>query len=169
MLRVLVPIDGSRNSNFVVPHLIREFHKNRALKIHLLNVRPWFRTYVAQIRGGRDLKDLHREQGEKALLPARKALDGFGVPYLVHIEEGDKAEVIAATARRLCCDHIVMSTARRNSLTRMFRDSVTHQVIESTNVPVELIAGDAPSNVDRYGVPASIGAGLALAFLAAAD
>ncbi len=82
---------------------------------------------------------------------------------------GSKAEVIAETARRLRCDHIVMSTARKNSLTRMLEASVTNRVLELTTVPVEMIAGDAVSKLERYGIPAGIGGALVLLLLAAAD
>jgi nucleotide-binding universal stress UspA family protein len=111
--------------------------------------------------------DFHREQGEKALQPIRKMLDNFGVPYTAHLQVGDKANAIADLARRLGCDQIVMSTARKNSLTRMIEDSVTNKVLELTTVPVEVIAGDAVSKLERYGIPASIGAALALLYLAA--
>ena len=35
-------------------------------------------------------------------------------------------------------------------------------MLELTTVPVEVIAGDAISKLERYGIPAAIGAGLAL-------
>jgi len=169
MLKILVPIDGSRNSNYVVPHVIREFQKNKALAIHLLNVQPPFSWHIARFASKKNRNDFHRDQAEKALRPVRRALDGFGVPYSLHIEVGDKAKLITETARRLRCDHIVMSTARKNSLTRMLEDSTTNNVLELTTVPVELIAGDAVSRLERYGIPAGIGAILGLVFFAAAD
>jgi nucleotide-binding universal stress UspA family protein len=96
-------------------------------------------------------------------------LDHAGVPYTTHVEVGRKAPIIAQTARRLRCDHIVMGTARKNSLTRMLEASVTNQVLELTTVPVEVIAGDAVSKIERYGIPAGIGAGMALLMLVAAE
>ena len=95
-------------------------------------------------------------------------IDGFSIPYSVHAEVGERAKTITDTARRLRCDHIVMSTARKNSLTRLVEDSVTNKVIEMTSVPVEVIAGDAVSKWERYGIPAGIGAVLAL-MMAAVD
>ena len=61
-----------------------------------------------------------------------------------------------------------MSTARKDSLTRLVEDSVTNKVLELTSVPVELIAGDAVSKFERYGIPAVLAAALAL-LLTAAD
>jgi len=86
----------------------------------------------------------------------------------VHTEVGERAQLITDTARRLDCDEIVMATARKNSLTRLVESSVTDRVIELTAVPVEIIAGDAMAKWERYGIPAAIAAGLAMA-LAIAD
>ncbi len=49
--------------------------------------------------------------------------------------------------------HIVMGTARKNSITRMLEDSVTHRVLEDAPVPVEVVAGEAVSRLERWGVP----------------
>jgi len=46
--------------------------------------------------------------------------------------------------------------------------SATNQVIERAQVPVELIAGDGVSPLERYGIPAALGATIALV-LAAVD
>ena len=169
MMKILVPIDGERNSHFAVPHVIREFMKNRALEIHLLNVQSPLSWHIARFVSKRSRDDFHRDQAQKALRQARRALDGYGVPYSVHVEVGDKARLITETARRLGCDHIVMSTARKNSLTRMLEDSTTNNVLELTSVPVELIAGGAVSRLERFGIPAGIGTIVGLMFFAATD
>jgi hypothetical protein len=54
-----------------------------------------------------------------------------------------------------------------DSFTRMIEDSVTNKVLELTQVPVELIAGDAVSKVERFGIPAGSGAALALLYAVA--
>ena len=166
MLKVLVPVDDSPNAQRAVRHVANEFLKNAALEVHLLNVQRPLSRHIANFvsKGIRD--DFHREQADKALQPATQTLDNLGVPYVVHAEVGHKARVIAAMASRLHCDHIVMSTARKNSLTRMLEDSTTNKVLELTDVPVELIAGDAVSKLERYGIPAAIGGALALLLFA---
>lgn len=169
MMKILVPVDGSPNGKYAARHVIREFMKNRAMEVHLLNVQPPFPAHIARFFSKKNRETFHRDIGEKALRPMRDILDGSGVDYSVHIEVGNKAKLIAEAARRLNCDHIVMSTARKNSLTRMIEDSVTNSVLELTTVPVEVIAGDAVSKLERYGIPAGIGVGLALLALAAAD
>jgi Ca2+-transporting ATPase len=166
-LRVLITVDGSSSCRFAVRHVIRQFMKNTAMEVYLLNVQPPFSRYISQFASKRSRKDYHREQAEKALGPVKQMLDSFGIPYSTHTEVGEKAKLIANMARRLRCDQIVMGTARKNSLTRLVENSVTNKVIELTTVPVEVIAGDTVSRWERYGIPAGLAAGLALALAAA--
>lgn len=169
MLKILVPVDGSRNSRFAAQDVVREFLNNPALEIHLLNVQPPLSWHVARFISRKSRDAYHREEADKAMRPVLRLLDRSGVPYSLHSEVGDKAKVITETARRLQCDHIVMSTARKNSLTRMLEDSVTNRVLEMTSIPVEVIAGDEVSRMERYGIPAGIGALLTFMFFAVAD
>ena len=71
---------------------------------------------------------------------------------------GNAAEVIAEEAKRLRCDRIVMSTARRGSITRLLEDSTTERVLHETEVPVELVVSDQASALERYVVPATLAA-----------
>lgn len=167
MLRVLIPSDGSPNSEYGVRHVVSEFMKNHDLEIHVLNVQPPFSKYVGDFTSKRTRMEFHEEQAEIALASVRKVLDESGIPYTVHIEIGDKANRIADVARRLQCDCIVMSTARKSSLVRLVENSVINQVIERTTVPVEVIPGDEASKLESVGIPAGVGAGLLVLWLAA--
>ena len=169
MLRVLVPVDGSRNSEYALRHVVNEFLKNSEMEIHLLNVQRPFSRHVSQFIGRKTRESFHHDEAEKALRPARQLVEQFGVPYSAHVKVGKKADIIVEEARRLRCQRIVMSTARKNSLTRMLEDSTTNKVLEKTSVPVEVIAGDSVSKLERYGLATGIGAALALLIAAASD
>ena len=169
MVKVLVPVDGSANSMYAVRHVMKEFAKHRAIDIQLLNVQAPLPRHISQFVSRKNRASFHADEAVKAMLPARRALDEAGVPYVVHAETGSKAQVIAATARNLGCDHIVMSTARKNSLTRMIEASVTNQVLELTTVPVAVIAGGSVSRLERYGIPAGLGGAMAFLLLAVTD
>ena len=166
MQRILVPVDGSPNSQYAVRQVINEFMKDSALEVHLLNVQPAFSRHIAKFVSRSNRQDYHRAQSQKALGPVKQLLENHGVPYAEHLEVGDKATLIAQAARRLRCDRIVMSTARKNSLTRMLEDSTTNRVLEATDVPVEIIAGDTVSPLERFGVPAGLGAAIVLLLMA---
>lgn len=165
-MKVLVPVDGSRNSELAVRHAIKEFRKDSGVEIHLLNVQAPLSRHIASFVSKKNRDDYHRDESEKALRPVRTILDSLNVPYTVHTEVRGKAEAIVRTAQQLRCHHIVMGTARKNSLTRMLEDSVTNRVLELTTIPVEVVVGDEISGYERFGVPAAIGAALALLLLA---
>jgi len=165
MRKVLIPVDGSRNSEFAVRHVVKQFMNDSAMQVHLLNVQTPLTSHVAQFLTRKDRHEYYHDSAEKALDPARQILEKFGIPYSVHTELGDRAECITHTASRLRCDEIVMSTARKNSLTRLVENSVTNRVLELTPLPVEVVAGNSVSNLERYGIPAAVAAVLAL-FLA---
>ncbi len=169
MLKVLIPVDGSRNCEFAVRHVVQRFMNNSAMEVHLLNVQPSFGGYISRFVSRKTLHDFHRDESEKALRPIRQLLDGFGVPHSVHTAVGDRAQAIVGAVRRLRCDEIVMSTARKNSLTRLVENSVTNKVLQLTPVPVEVIAGDAVSPWERYGIPVGLSSLLALLLAAVVD
>ena len=169
MLRVLVPVDGSRNSEYALRHVVSQFRQNSAMEIHLLNVQPSFSRHISQFIGRKTRDSFHHDEAEKALRPARQLVEKFGVPYSAHIKVGKKASIIVDEANRLRCNRIVMSTARKNSLTRMLEDSTTNKVLELTSVPVEVIAGESVSKLERYGLPTGLAGALALLLAAAAD
>ena len=166
MEKILVPVDGSPNSLYAVKHVVNEFMKDSAMEVHLLNVQPPFSRHIANFASRKSRHDYHRGQSEEALRTVKRMLENSGVPYSVHIEVGDTAKLIANAARRLRCDQIVMSTARKNSLTRMLEDSTTNKVLELTSVPVEVIAGDTISKWERWGIPAGVGTAFALLLMA---
>ncbi len=164
VMKILVPVGGTRNDKFAVQSVIKRFMNNTSMEVHLVNVQTPFSAHVALFTSAHSRHAYHREQAERALAPAREMLDKFSIPYAVHMEVGNRARMITDAARRLHCDEIVMATARKNSLTRLVESSVTDKVIELTPVPVEVIAGDSMSRWERYGIPAAIGTAVAIAF-----
>jgi len=169
MLKILVPVDGSRNAQHAVRHVIAEFRKNPGFEVHLLNVRTPFSKHVARFTAKEDRDAHHKAEADKVLAPLRKMLADVRVPFAEHVRVGERAETIADEAKRLNCDHIVLATARKNSFTRMVEASVTNKVLDLTSVPVEVVVGDSVSKLERYGIPVGIGAGLGALVLLAAD
>lgn len=160
MLNVLVPIDGSDNSLNALRHAVQEYQRDHDLKLHLLHVQPRLSRHIARFVSRSDRTAWHRERAEAALAGARELLLRAGVPYEEQWCMGDRADEICRAARRLQCHHIVMGTARRNSLTRMLEDSVTNAVLERATVPVEVVVGREVSKLERWAVPTGVGIGL---------
>lgn len=168
MPKVLVPLDGSENALRAVRHVVNQSLAKGGLEAHLLYVRPQLSWRFARFAGKKQRESRYRELADQVLGPARALLNRYSLPHAVHMESGDRADAILRAAQRLRVDKIVLGTARKNSLTRMFEDSVTSRLIENARVPVEVIAGSKISPLERFGVPAGVGTAVA-AVLVAAD
>jgi YjbE family integral membrane protein len=162
-LRVLVPIDGTENSLTALRHVMERYRVRHDIEVHLLHVRQPFSELVARFTPRGNRESYHWDAAEKALAPARALLGRESVPHTDHVELGDRAEVIARTARTLGVSLIAMGTARKNSLTRLLEDSVTHRVLNLAHAPVEVIVGPAVSKLEFAGIPAAMAALIALA------
>lgn len=167
MLRILVPVDGSPNALHAVRHAIAEYRRHHELEFHLFNVQPSLSRHVARFLARPDRQAWHADRARQAMADATALLESAGVPHQAHWAVGDGADEICRAARDLGVHHIVIGTARKSSITRMLEDSVTNKVLQATPVPVEVIAGDAVSNWERWGVPAAaVGAASGLLALA---
>jgi YjbE family integral membrane protein len=170
MLNVLVPIEGSENSLAALRHAVEEYRRDHDLRLHLLHVQPRLSRHIARFVKPSDRNAWHHERAEAALAKARELLERAGVPYQEQWVMGDRAQEICHAAQRLNCHHIVMGTARKNSLTRMLEDSVTNSVLQNATVPVEVVVGRSVSALERWGVPTGVGLGLtSLLYVALAE
>ncbi|MCM2251130.1 MAG: HAD-IC family P-type ATPase, partial [Ramlibacter sp.] len=124
-MKILLPVSASPNCRFAVKQVVSRFMNDSTMDVHLLNVQPPLNRHISRFLGKRTLREFHRSESEKALRPCIEVLDSFGIPHAVHMEVGEQAEIITRLAKRLHCDEIVMSTARKNSLTRLIESSVT--------------------------------------------
>jgi YjbE family integral membrane protein len=165
--KLLVPVAGSPNDDYAIRQVISEFLKDASCEVHLLNVRTPLSRHIAQFLKSDVRDDFHSDEAEKALKRPRELLDEHRIPYAVHVRKGERARTIVDEAKRLGCDRIVMTTARKNSLTRMLEDSTTSKVLELTSVPVEIVAGSEISKFERFGIPLGVVAALATLLMVA--
>ena len=162
MKKVLLPVDGSANSLRAARHVVNAFMTDSAIEVHVLHVRTPFSQHIARFVSPGTRQSYHRDEANKALAPVRELLKRHGVPFSEHVELGEKAQCITRLAEALGAAQIVMGTARKNSFTRLIEDSVTNRVLELTQVPVEVVAGEAVSRLERFGLPAGIAVAIAL-------
>jgi nucleotide-binding universal stress UspA family protein len=141
MLKALLPIDGSGHSLGAVKHTIKLVKDREPLEVHLLNVQPPMHHDVTMFVSGDAVKDFHKEEGEKALAPARRLLDDGGVTYTPHIVVGHTAHAITAWAKTLHCDKVIMGTRGHGAVTHLLLGSVTHDTIHlmDPGIPVTLV------------------------------
>lgn len=166
MLKILIPVDGSENSLNAVRHVVTRHLNDSPAEIHLLHVCLPLPQSISRFVSSRDVATFHSDEAERTLAPAKALLDRFGATYVTHAEVGSKAETIHRMAKKIGADEIVIGTGRKNSFTRLIEGSVTNQVMELADVPVEVIANGEESKLEKYGLPAGIGAALTLLVVA---
>lgn len=140
MLRVLVPVDGSANSDRAVRHLVKLVRGQKAMEIHLLNVQePIDSLEMRRFRLPREIRRMQLRRGADQLRSARARLDKAGIRHETHVLIGDVARTIARFARRRRCNKIIMGTRGMTSLANLLLGSVATKVIHLARVPVTLV------------------------------
>ena len=135
---ILVPVDGSENSDRAVRHAITLL-KGGAGTLHVLNVRPQLTGATRTFVGKADIDAYHREEGEKALATAVKLAGDAGVKVEKHISIGQPGELAAEFAKRVGAVMIVMGTRGHTGIAGVLLGSVAQDVIAQADVPVCLV------------------------------
>jgi nucleotide-binding universal stress UspA family protein len=141
MLKVLVPVDGSKNSDRAVAHaIVFAANSKTPVELHLLNVQlPIVSGGVRMFIKHEEIEAYHQDSGQDALRSAREQLDQTGQAYTHLVRVGPIGETIAAYAKEQGCDHIIMGTRGLGAVTGMVLGSVATKVIHLANAPVTLV------------------------------
>lgn len=139
MLKVLVPVGGSEDTNRLLDHLAKLKGLGGEVDIHLLNVQFAIDGHARSFVSPEELENYHREEGLAALAPVRAALDAAGLPYTRHIAVGHVADTILRFAQEHGFDKIVMCTRGRGAVMQALLGSVAHEVLERSPIPVTLV------------------------------
>ena len=142
MLKVLLPVDGSKSATRATKKLIKTigWYKEQP-RVDLLAVHlPVPRLPNMSLVVSKEMLDrYYAEECKEMLAPSRKALDAAGVNYTVHTLVGSIAESIIAHAKRSGSDMIYMGTRGMTALSNMVLGSVTTRVLHLAHIPVVLI------------------------------
>lgn len=137
--RILVPVDGSENSDRAVAYAVRLAQAMHATEIHLLSVQPPVTGVAGALVGRASLQSYHRDEGMKALASALAICALTALPHKDHISVGQPGPTIAAFAKELGCDQIVMGTRGLGATLGLLMGSVATDVIKHADVPVTLV------------------------------
>ena len=136
--RFLVVADGSEASLQDMGRFIAQVPAYRApVAVDLLNVQAPVSRDVSTFVDEDALKDLHHEEGMKALTAARALLERAQVPCVVHIGVGDLAHVVAHYANELKSAHVFLTETERSegsALGELVSDLMPH-----VEVPVSIL------------------------------
>ncbi|MDR2240264.1 MAG: universal stress protein [Zoogloeaceae bacterium] len=140
MNKILLPVDGSPDSDAAARHVIDLAGSRPALDVLLLNVQPAADEWLARrFLKPEEVAAAMAANGEDALRSARALLDAAGVRYTALALTGPVAETIAKTAREQGCGDIVMGTRGLGAVTGILLGSVATKVIHFADVPVTLV------------------------------
>lgn len=166
MTTLLIPCDGSPSALSAARRAIEAYRQGQLTMVHLLNVQPSFSAHVSRHIGRLVREDFQRERARQATAQVRSLLDSSGVPNRSHMAIGDRLRCIVDAAHDLRCDRILVGTTRKSALVRAIGNSLTNQLIEHATVPVEVIADAPAAAIERIGIPAGVGVGMAFLWVA---
>jgi len=137
-MTILVPVDGSENSDRAVRHALGLL-KAEGGTLHLLNVQAPLGGGVTTFVSKADVENYHREEGEKALASGLKIAAEAGVKAEKHISVGRPGAVVAKFAKTTGATMIVMGTRGHTGIAGVILGSVAQDVIAHAETPVCLV------------------------------
>ena len=165
MNKILIPVDGSINSEMAVKHAVRTYAQDANAHFYLCNVQLSLHKHISKFLSKKTINEWHAERAALAAASASSYLTAQGLKFSFNYVTGDKGTAIRDEAARLGVDRIVVGTSKKNSLSRLFENSTTARLLEICDIPVEVVTGKALPALERWGIPA-LGAGAATALMA---
>ncbi len=165
MNKILIPVDGSKNSDMAVNHAVKTYGQDPSVHFHLCNVQPTLYRHIGKFLSKQAINEWHAERATLAAASVSAYLEKQGLNYSFSYVCGDKGTAIRDEATRLECNRIVIGTSKKNSLSRLFENSTTAKLLEISDIPVEVVTGRSLPMLERWGIPA-LGAGAATALMA---
>jgi YjbE family integral membrane protein len=136
--RVLLVADDSEASLRGVGRFLEELATQREpVEVNLLNVQAPVRGDVSTFIEEQAIKDLHHEEGLKALHPARELLERAGVPHVVHIGVGDLAHVTSHYAKELRPGKIYLTDTERSDGSAL--GEAIADLVPDAGIPVSVV------------------------------
>lgn len=166
MNKVLIPVDDSNNALLALKHAVNTYGRDAHTEIHICNVQPKIYRHIGKFVSKSTIHEWQAERAKNMAKSAADFLERAGVSFSFTYVTGDKGEALRDEAMRLGCSRIVIGSAKKNTLSRLFENSTTAKLLEISDIPVEVVTGKTLPMLERWGIPA-IGAGAATALLAA--
>ena len=165
MNKVLIPVDDSSNTLLALKHAVHAYGKDSQTHFHICNVQPRIYRHIGKFFSKTDIKEWQEERAYFAAKSAADYLGSLGVNFSFTFTCGDKGEALHEEAVRLGCNRIVIGSAKKNTLSRLFENSTTAKLLEISDIPVEVVTGKSLPVIERWGIPA-LGASAATALMA---
>jgi nucleotide-binding universal stress UspA family protein len=141
---ILIPLDGSKQSEKVIPHVKKLASKLKSKVVLLHVIAQPYHAYagmwgVVEVPYTSEELKLKEADARKYLEKVKRALSSKGIPIKTAVRIGDAAHEIIGLAEELNADIVAMSTHGRSGMDRWEYGSVTDKVLHAGNTPLLLI------------------------------
>jgi YjbE family integral membrane protein len=154
MNRVLIPVDDSSNTLLALKHAVNTYGKESQTHFHICNVQPKFYRHISKFLSKESIIEWQAERAKSEAKSSAQFLEKAGVNFSFSFVGGEKGVALFDEAKRLSCSRIVVGTAKKNSLSRLFENSMTAKLLEISDIPVEVVTGKSLPVIERWGIPA---------------
>jgi nucleotide-binding universal stress UspA family protein len=137
-LSILLPVDGSENSDRAVGLLVSLYPKLAPKEVRVLHVLLPAPLADNNLSTADAVEQNLSHVGTDALQSAQTLLGGAGIPFTSAIRRGHVPQEIASYAQDLHCSAIIMGT-RGMGTTEQVLGSIVRQVVALTAIPVTLV------------------------------
>lgn len=139
--KIIVAYDGSAAADKALETAVELAKLNRDIRIEALHVAkfPIMIIGEAYISVTPDIQLKFQEEAENIVNRARAKLEASGVTHSVQMLEGEPASMIAEYARKNKFDLILIGSRGMSGLKELFLGSVSHNVVQHSQVPVLVV------------------------------
>ena len=118
---------------------VKQIKSGAAMEVHLLNVQSELPAIVSRSLSKEFIDKYQDREGNKALSDARALLDQAGIRFIPHTRIGQVAETIAAFAKEMQCEQIIMGIRGVGKFFGLLLGSVANKVLYLVDIPVTLV------------------------------
>ena len=138
--KILVPIDGSAQSDDALEHALEEFAEDDITVLNVIDPNDAGYSAPVGIPGGsEEWYENAKEESQALFEEARDVADEHGVALDSATELGRPARTIVEFADDEGFDHIVMGSHGREGVSRILLGSVAETVVRRATMPVTVV------------------------------
>ncbi|MFC4552067.1 MULTISPECIES: universal stress protein [Halorussus] len=138
--KVLVPIDGSSQSDHALEHALEEFADDDITVIHVIDpIDAGYTTSVGMPGGSQEWYDNAQKEADALFEEAQEVADEYGVTLDTAEEMGRPSRTIVEYAEDEGFDQIVMGSHGRSGVSRILLGSVAENVVRRSPMPVTVV------------------------------
>jgi len=140
MAHVLVPIDGSPQSDAALEYALEEFETAQITVLNVIDPIEAGYTSQATVPGySEEWFEQSKAAADELFEDAQEAAAGYDVELETATEVGRPSRTIVSYAEDNDIDHIVMGSHGRSGVTRILLGSVAENVVRRSPIPVTIV------------------------------